>query len=365
MSIEEKVRRWVRPAIRSAKAYAVKEATGLVKLDAMENPYGWPAELIEQWADYLRGIPVNRYPDAAALSLKESLRRFLGVPEGLSMLLGNGSDELIQIVSSTVGGEGRCVLSPAPGFVVYEMVARSLGLHYAAVDLGPDFELDVPAMKRVIAQQKPAVVFLAYPNNPTGNCFARDAVRAIIEASPGLVVLDEAYFHFADDSFLDVIEEFDNLVVMRTLSKYGLAGLRIGILIGRREWITEFEKVRLPYNLGVLSQETTRFALEHEAVFSRQIQEIRQQREELIASLRRMPLLDVYDSACNFVLFRLKKGSANHLHQHLLENTILVKNLHASHPALDQCLRVTVGTKTENGRFLSAVRDFFTTQPSS
>jgi len=358
------IERWIRPAIRASRPYGVADSAGLVKLDAMENPHLWPSSLRQQWMQRLKDIAVNRYPDPRATELKHRLRSVFKIQDGLSLLLGNGSDELIQIIQSAVGGEGRTILSPAPGFVVYEMVARANGLNYVSVDLDENYALDVAAMLSAIDDHQPAVVFLAYPNNPTGNCFERSSIDQVIRRCPGLVVLDEAYFHFADDSYLEAIIRHDNLLVMRTLSKYGLAGLRIGVLIGPPAWIDEFDKIRLPYNVGVLSQEATSFALQNESVFSRQIRQIRQQRGELITRLRAFPDLQVFDSACNFVLFRLKKGSANDLHHHLLEKDILIKNLHASHPALSQCLRVTVGTESENRQFLSALRCYFDIESS-
>jgi histidinol-phosphate aminotransferase len=343
-----RARAWVRPEVRALRAYHVPPAEGPIKLDAMENPYPWPTWLVEQWLGRLRQVAVNRYPDPSCAALKQRLRQVYGVPAGMDLVLGNGSDELIQMLAMTVGGEGRAILSPEPGFVMYRLIGTCLGMGYVGVPLREDFGLDTQAMLAAIDAHRPALVFLAYPNNPTGNLFDAEAVAQVVAAAPGLAVVDEAYFSFAEASFLDRLEEFPNLVVMRTLSKMGLAGLRLGWMAGRPEWLGEAEKTRLPYNINVLTQHSADFALAHAEVFEDQTARIRDQRARLASALGKLPGVTVFPSAANFLLLRVPAGRADRLYAALREDGILIKNLHGSATALRDCLRVTVGTEEEN-----------------
>jgi len=350
VSAADLVQRWVRPEIRSLAAYHVQPAEGLIKLDAMENPYGWPEALCRAWAERLSGVAVNRYPDPEARELAEALRRVMGVPGGMELLLGNGSDEIIQVIALALDGP---ILSVEPGFVMYSMIATFCGRDYVGVPLREDFSLDLPAMKEAIEEHRPAVIFLAFPNNPTGNLFDEEAVVEIVEAAPGLVVIDEAYSPFTDATFMDRLGAFPNLVVMRTLSKLGLAGLRLGYLAGPREWLAEFHKVRLPYNINVLTQVTATFALtDGWPVLQEQTAAIRAERARLFAALEAIPGLEPFPSEANFILVRTPPGRADALFEHLKAGGVLVKKLHGSHPLLADCLRLTVGTPGENDRLL-------------
>lgn len=347
------VERWVRPEIRALSAYSVQDASGLIKLDAMENPYGWPDELRRDWAKTLKRVGVNRYPDPEARELVAVLRRVMGIPGDMMLLLGNGSDEIIQIIALALAGPGRTILSVEPGFVMYRMIATFCGMEYVGVPLREDFSLDLPAFLQAIEAHQPAVIFLAYPNNPTGNLFDPDELQRIIEAAPGLVVIDEAYSPFADASFLGRLGQFSNLLVMRTLSKLGLAGLRLGYLAGPREWLEEFHKVRMPYNINVLTQATAAFALtEGWTLLQEQSQAIRAERARLFDALQAMADVTPFPSQANFILVRTRPGQAEMTFRSLKQGGVLVKNLHGGHPLLEDCLRFTVGTAEENARLL-------------
>jgi len=349
------VQHWVRPEIRQLSAYHVQNPAGLVKLGAMENPYTWPDELRDDWARLIRDTDVNRYPDPAAAQLSERLAETMGVPEGMRLMLGNGSDEIIQMIAMSLSGPGRCVMSVDPGFVMYRMIATFCGMPYVGVPLkAEDFSLDVPALKQAMEQHQPAVVFLAYPNNPTGNLYAEQDVVEVIEAAPGLVVVDEAYAPFTDASFMSRLGEYDNLVVMRTVSKMGLAGLRLGLLAGSAQWLDEFDKVRLPYNINVLTQVSAEFALRHKTVFDQQTRQIRSERERLLSAFADLPGATVFPSAANFILVRTPAGQADAWFNGLKERGVLIKNLNGAHPLLSDCLRPTVGTPEENQRMLDA-----------
>lgn len=354
--ISDMIAELIRPEIRALGSYHVPDARGLIKLDAMENPYSWPDALKREWLERLRAVDVNRYPDPAAASLKAKLRDALAIPAGAELLLGNGSDELIQIIVQALARAGAVVASPVPTFVMYQQIATGLGLRFVGVPLGAEFALDRAAMTDAIARERSAVVFLSYPNNPTGNLFDVADVEAILQTAPGIVVLDEAYHAFANASFMDRIAAYPNLLVLRTLSKQGLAGLRLGILAGAKPWIEELDKIRLPYNVNSLSQASVEFALEHRDVFDAQCRDICRERDSLHRALAEIEGITVWPSRTNFLLFRVSgRRTAREIHQSLLGDRILIKNLGAP-GALNGCLRVTVGTPAENAAFLASLR---------
>lgn len=356
MSDQDLIARWVRPEIQALSAYHVPDSSGLIKLDAMENPYTWPEALRREWLELLHHTDVNRYPDPQADELKQRLRQSMGIAADAGILLGNGSDELIQMLALTLAGPDRVVLSVDPGFVMYRMIATFAGMPYQGVPLkADDFSLDLPALLTAIEQYRPAVVYLAYPNNPTGNLFDASAVRQVIEAAPGLVVVDEAYAPFTDASFLGEVGRYPNLLVMRTLSKMGLAGLRLGLLVGPEAWLAEIDKTRLPYNINVLTQVSAEFALRHESVFDEQTAQIRQQRVVLFESLQGLGGITPFPSDANFILVRMPAGRANDIHAALKSAGVLVKNLNGAHPLLADCLRLTVGRPEENQALLQAL----------
>lgn len=354
--IRQDIEHWVRPEIRALLAYHVPDPGACIKLDAMENPYRWPDGLTHAWLERLRDAPLNRYPDPSAQRLQERLRTAMQVPQGMATLLGNGSDELIQMIVQTMAAPGRVILAPEPTFVMYRMIAQVQGLNFAGVPLTDDFGLNLDALLEAIDLHQPAVVFLAYPNNPTGNLFDAAAVQRIISEAPGLVVIDEAYAAFASASFMNALGEYPNLLVLRTVSKMGLAGLRLGMLVGPPAWLNEIDKTRLPYNINVLTQVSAEFALEHRDVLDAQTARIRADRTRLLAELLALPGLTVYPSEANFILFRTPVGCADIIFTGLRERGILIKNLNHAGSALTDCLRVTVGTAEENSVFLAALK---------
>jgi len=357
MSAEPKSpQRWIRPEIQALTAYHVPDPGDMVKLDAMENPYRWPPALIEQWLDVLRAVELNRYPDPGAQALTEQLQQAMQVPDGMRLILGNGSDELIQMLALAVAQPGRVILAPDPTFVMYRMIAEVTGLDFQGVPLAEDFSLDVDAMLAAIAQHRPALVFLSYPNNPTGTLFEVDALEAVIEAAPGMVVIDEAYAPFTDATFMPRLADFPNLLVLRTVSKMGLAGLRLGLLAGAPDWLGEIDKTRLPYNINVLTQASALFALQHKHILDEQARRIRTDRAQLMQELEAMDGIQAYPSEANFILFRTAPGSADRIFSALREQGVLIKNLNPAGGRLHDCLRVTVGQPEENRAFLAALR---------
>ncbi len=347
--------RIVRDDVRAMSAYAVADATGLVKLDAMENPYPLPEALRRDSAEVVAATAtaLNRYPDPGAPALVRRLRQVMGIAEEHALLLGNGSDEIIHIIIQCVARPGAVVLAPAPGFVMFGLYAQFAGLKFVGVPLREDFGLDVRGFIAAMREHTPAVVFIATPNNPSGNQFPEEDLAAIVAAAPGLVVIDEAYHAFARRSFLPRLAEFPNLVLMRTLSKLGLAGIRLGFVAGRREWIAEFDKVRPPYNVNVLTQAVAERALAHHEVLEAQARAIVAGREVLAAALRAMPRVRVFPSDANFLLVRVP--DAPKIFEGMRRRGVLVKNLHGGMPLLEHCIRITVGTPEENRRCLAAL----------
>ena len=346
----------IRPEVRALSAYHVPDTDAAVKLDAMENPYPWPDESLRAaWLDSLAGVAANRYPDPCARAVTTRLRAHLGLAGEPRLLLGNGSDELIQLVTLAVARPGAKVLAPEPTFVMYRMIAAFCGLECVGVPLRGDFALDPEAIEAAIAEHDPAVVWLAWPNNPTGNLWPRADIERVLRAARGLVVVDEAYQPFARDSFIDALGQWGNLAVLRTLSKLGLAGLRLGALAGPAEWLDEIDKLRLPYNVNVLTQASVAFALDHFDRLEEQAAAIRAERDRLLGSLAELPGVTVYPSAANFILLRVSEGRARPIFEGLLADGILVKCLDGAHPQLADCLRVTVGTPEENARLEQAL----------
>jgi len=344
----------VRPEIRGLSAYAVAHPQGMVKLDAMENPFPLPEALRAKIAAAVAAVPVNRYPDGGAGAVKAALRTSLRLPESLDLILGNGSDELIQIITTMVANPGATMLAPAPSFVMYRRNALYAGMRFVGVPLGTGFALDIGAMLAAIERERPALIFLAYPNNPTGNLFPAAEVEKILVAAPGLVVVDEAYYAFADASFLPRLAEFPNLVVLRTVSKIGMAGLRLGYAVAAPEWTGELNKVRQPYNLNALTQAVALILLAEGALLAEQAALLKAERSRLDSALAALAGVVTFRTQTNFVLARFP--DAPRWFASLRDAGILVKNLHGEHPLLEHCLRITVGTPAENDALIAALK---------
>jgi histidinol-phosphate aminotransferase len=355
--------RTIRADVCAQHAYAVPDASGMTKLEAMENPYTLPPALRAELGQHLAQVALNRYPVPSYRSLKDALCREFGVPHGYDVVLGNGSDELITMLMQACarpGQSGNVVLAALPTFVMYALSAQLANMQFVGVDLqavstphGPDFVLDLPAMLVAIEQHQPALIFLSYPNNPTGTLFAASEIEQIIKAAPGIVVVDEAYQPFAGASFMARLPEFENLVLLRTVSKLGLAGIRLGYMSAHPALLAQVDKVRPPYNINVLTEATAGFLLQHGAVFAAQAAALREARGELAQGLRACGL-EVFPSAANFLLVRFQNGDL--VFQNLLNHKILVKNVGKGHALLHNCLRITVSTPDENRLLLQAIR---------
>ena len=356
----------IRPDVRAMHAYGVQPSTGMLKMDAMENPFRLPAHLQAALGQRLGALALNRYPGDRVLDLKAALARYAGMPEGCAIVLGNGSDELITLLALACAqpgtGQRATMLAPMPGFVMYPLSAQLQGLDFVGVPLTPDFELDEPAMLAAIARHQPAITYIAYPNNPTATLWDEGAVQRIIDAAGaqgGIVVMDEAYQPFASRTFIDRMRAEParnaHVLLMRTLSKFGLAGVRLGYLIGPAALVAEIDKVRPPYNVSVLNGEAALFALEHADVFAAQAAELVAQRTVLVNALRQMPGIEkCWDSEANMVLVRVADSAR--AYEGMKARKVLVKNVSTMHPLLANCLRLTVGTAEDNAQMLAALQ---------
>jgi histidinol-phosphate aminotransferase len=347
----------IRQDVQSMQAYAIQDSAGMVKLDAMENPHRLPADLQKALGERLGALALNRYPAERVNELRHALAAYAGMPEGFDIMLGNGSDELISLLAMACDVPGACILSPLPGFVMYAMSAQLQGLAFHGVPLTADFELDEAAMLAAIADHKPSIVYLAYPNNPTGNLWNDDTIEKIVlaqGAQGGLVVMDEAYQPFASKSYIDRITRHSHVLLMRTLSKFGLAGVRLGYMIGPKALIAEIDKVRPPYNISVLNAECALFALEHAEVFASQAKDLREQRARLLQALAALPGVTPFPSEANMVLARVPDAAQTF--DGLKSRGVLIKNVSKMHPLLANCLRLTVGTAAENDLLLAALK---------
>ena len=354
-TLETRLQRCIRQDVQSMHGYAIQPSTGMVKLDAMENPFRLPHALREALGARLAEVAINRYPGARIDELRAALAQHVGLPQGFGLMLGNGSDELISLLSMACDVPGATVLAPLPGFVMYAMSAKLQGLPFIGVPTTADFELDLPAMLAAVREHQPALVYLAYPNNPTANLWDDAAIDAIIEAAPGLVVIDEAYQPFAARDSMARLARHEHVLLMRTMSKFGLAGVRIGYLIGRKPLIAEVDKLRPPFNISVLNCEAALFALEHVDEYARQAAIIRSERDRLLAALRELPGVKPFPSEANMILARVADSAA--AFAGMKARGVLVKNVAGLHPLLANCLRLTVGTPDENVKMLQALKE--------
>ena len=356
--MSDRLRHTIRQDVQSMHGYAIQPSAGLVKLDAMENPFALPAELQRELGERLGRVAINRYPAKCVADLRAALAQFVGLPAGCKLIIGNGSDELIDILSVACNVPGAKVLAPLPGFVMYEMSAKLRRMQFVGVPLTPEFELDESAMLAAIEQHHPALTYIAYPNNPTANLFddgVIDRIVAAIGQQQGLVVFDEAYQPFSSRTWMPRMAAHEHVLVLRTLSKFGLAGVRLGYLCGAAALIDEIDKVRPPYNVSALNAEAALFALEHADEYARQAALLCSERERLQAALHGMPAVRAFPSDANMILVRVPDSLR--AFDGMKSRGVLVKHIAGLHPLLANCLRLTVGTPEENELMIRALRE--------
>jgi histidinol-phosphate aminotransferase len=356
-TLARRIQHTIRQDVKSMHAYAIQDSRGLIKLDAMENPFRLSEALQRELGERLGRVAINRYPAQSTADVVAALSKFVELPAGCEMILGNGSDELIDMLSVACDVPGATLVAPLPGFVMYQMSAQLRGLNFVGVPLTPDFELDELAMLAAIEQHRPALTYIAYPNNPTANLFDEGIVERIVEAvgrQQGLVVFDEAYQPFSSRTWLPRLGRHEHVLVMRTLSKFGLAGVRLGYLCGPAALIDEIDKVRPPYNVSVLNAEATLFALEHAEEYARQAAVLRSERARVSASLAALGGVTVFPSEANMILMRVPDSTQ--CFEGIKSRGVLVKHIAGQHPLLANCLRLTVGSPEENDALIQALK---------
>lgn len=352
--MSQSLQQFFNSAVVSASPYHVQPSSGLLKLDAMEMRYPYPDEMKKALATALQMARINYYPNSKSSSLVAKIKSAFDIADEFEVMLGNGSDELIQIILLALFKPDAVVMAPTPTFVMYEYFAKLLGMKFVGIDLNTDFSLNLEQFLTHINTHNPAVIFLSYPNNPTANLFERDAIQQIVETTNGFVVFDEAYSAYADDSLLDLLEKYENTILLRTMSKLGLAGIRLGYMVTRPEWMQRFDCARMPYNVNVLTSTTARFMLDQVPFVKDKVSRIKLSKEDLIADLTNHPNTQVFSSATNFILLRVPDADA--VFTRLRDDyKILVKNLHGQHALLDNILRITIGTEAENEKLKQAL----------
>ena len=343
----------VRDKIKDLKAYQVENLDECTKLHANENPYPPSPELLNKIFQRLDELELNRYPDPDCRNLNKTIANRTGALTE-QIIIGNGSDELIQYLMQVLCDAEETIAFPDPTFAMYGITAQCLGLNPVSFPLNDNWDFEASSALKIIAEHKARIVFISYPNNPTGNCFSEQEIQQIIEQFEGIVVLDEAYHDFSGKTFLKQMEKHNNLVILRSLSKIGLAGLRVGYGIFPVMLAEQVNKSRLPYNSNSISQWVANELLNDFTPVQNQIHSILEERDRLMDELSKLPAITAYPSDSNFILFQASRDGEK-VFNNLKANGTLLRNL-GSHPRLKNFLRVTIGTKQENDQFLSQLR---------
>ena len=347
----------IRKDIKALSAYHVPDSSGLIKLDAMENPFQMPESIKQSWNECLASVDINRYPDADMAELRAKIAAHAGVNAD-QILLGNGSDEIIQMIIMAIDA-GTCVV-PAPTFVMYDLISRWFKRPVATVPLTTDFNLNADQFLQVCGREKAEIAFLACPNNPTGNLWPEATLSKIANGFDGLLVIDEAYGPFSERTHTHLINS--NVLILRTFSKLGWAGLRLGYLIGEADTIAQLNKVRMPYNINALTQAAASFLLDHFDLFEMQAAEIKAERERMIDAFQKFKDVKTFPSQANFILIQV--ANANVVFEQLKARGILIKNLHSAKGLLTNCLRITIGSQQENDAVLAAMDEILNGVPA-
>ncbi len=346
---------YLREGIQELIPYSIEEHSCSIKLDANESPFSidwteWP-EITKE----LKELKLNRYPDPYARELKRKLSAYLKWPAE-QMIIGNGSDELIQYIVMAFGGSGRSVYAPYPSFSMYKIISIAMGQEFREIPLLDGF--DLPLESRLLmnlSDETQKIVFIASPNNPTGNCFAREDVLSVLKHTNGIVCIDEAYHDFSEEEgFLEHLPEFKNLIILRSLSKVGLAGLRIGMLIANDEVISAISKVKLPFNINTVSQFIASVVLNNKDIIFNMNKTIKENRAWLFKEMETIDTIKVFPSQANFILFECKLD-VEHIYQELVLKGILIRMFppDSKYPGF---LRVTIGSKKECEIFVEELK---------
>ncbi len=345
---------YFRDGIKNLSSYKVQDAKGLIKLDAMEAPYDISAGLKQKYLEKIEKVELNRYPDPEVKALNKIIKTKFNIIDNNGILFGSGSDELIQLLCMSCTAND-VIMGFNPSFIMYDLIAQSTQLHYEPIALDGNYQINIAHSLKLIAKHKPKIIFIAYPNNPTGNLFNKQDIIKIIKNTDYLVVLDEAYYIYASDNFLSELNKYPNLIIIRTLSKLGLAGIRLGFLIANKDIIQQLNKLRLPYNINSLTQASAEFFLTNDTQIKTHIKKIIASRDAMVIAINKINGLNAFKSEANFILFKTK--NPDKLFNYLLKNKVLIKNL-SSHKSLNNHLRVSIGTSYENKIFINLLETF-------
>jgi histidinol-phosphate aminotransferase len=345
-----RVEKLMQPAIKNFQPYQAKHYPGVIKMDANENPYPWPKGLKEA---ALAQVSFNRYPDSESTALRDKISGYIGVgPE--KIMVGNGSDELIQILLMAFGGLGTKTIMASPTFTMYSLATTYTGGQAVEVPLINGDTLDIPGLIAAAQDPQARSIIICNPNNPTGNCFPLEDIRQVIQGTDKLVIVDEAYYEFSGSTLVGELGNFPNLVVLRTLSKaFGMAALRIGYLMAGVAVIDVLARVRQPYNSNSFSQACGTLAFEHLPEFQAQVRDILAERDKLVSFLQGLELERVYASDANFILFK-PKNKAKEIFEGLLKQKVLIRYM-GNLPVVGETLRVSPGLPEENLKFMDAL----------
>jgi len=343
----------VRPGVRNASAYHVDQFPCEVVLDANESPYPPPAKIRERLWVVMAGTAFNRYPDMETSLLRNAIASKEGV-DAAETMPGNGSDEIVQSLVIALGEPGARILTPSPTFSMYRAIAAFHGVDTIEAPLNEDWTLDTETTIRLASDQSPSIVFLASPNNPTGVRYDRADVESIADACGGVVVVDEAYVDFSSEPVGAMFRDRPNVVILKTLSKIGLAALRLGYMMADRRLIEQVNKVRLPFNINSVTQAVVVEALKYWEAFTPLFREITRERERVFKGLESITGVDPFPSEANFILMRISSDPAL-VFDSLIRKSVRVRWFKGADRVGD-CFRVTIGSPAENDRFLTALR---------
>ncbi len=348
--------KYFKPEVLRVRGYHLAKRAATIKLDQNENTFGFPGFLKENFWQRAQQLNWERYPDFQMERLTERIADYVQMPAE-NVLVGSGSNSLIQALLMVTLAPGDRFIVPEPTFTLYGLFGKMLGAEVVSCRLhAENFSLPMEEMLAACRSPRAKLLVLCTPNNPTSNSFPLAQLRELLQAFPGLVVIDEAYQEFSAQDAKPLLREFENLVILRTFSKaLSLAGMRVGYMMAAPEICNEVRKARLPYSVNLFSETAVLVALDEISYLKEQVREIIAQRETLLPALREFPNLHVYPSDANFILVRAKNGAA--LFQHLLRDGILVRDV-SSYPGLENCLRLSVGTKEQKQHLLESVGNF-------
>jgi histidinol-phosphate aminotransferase len=351
-------KKYLREDINNFKEYFIDNPENMIKLDAMEYPVDKSLrDVIKSLNINEKEILLNRYPESHSQELEKIILDYFGLNSNFGVNFGNGSDELIQNICLAFSKKGNNVMVPSPSFSMYEKIISTVNLKYIPEYLNEDFDIKIDQMIKNISKYKPAIIFLACPNNPTSNLWDKDKIIQIIESSESIVVIDEAYVDFCESSYIDLIEKYENLVILRTFSKIGFAGLRLGFMISNKEISSIINKIRLPFNINTISLKIIINIFENFSIIKKNCQNIINLREKLYSDLSELRNIKVLKSSTNFLIFKTLNKSSDEIYKLLKDSNILIKNLN-NNSNLKNFLRVTVGTEEENNSFVSTLSKY-------